>query len=430
MSARPTRSMTTASNNLENRSFEDRFSSSMLLGVDREPNSETTADEALVERPTDAHALQAAMARSPVTLLTGPRQTGKSTLVRRVVNPSPSSVFDLEDYRDLARLAEPMLALRDAGETIVIDEAQRMPELFKSLRVLVDEARRPGRFVVLGSASPDLTGLSSESLAGRVTMLELSGFRLGDVGADRLDDLWLRGGLPESFLAVDDQASSAWRDDYIATFLERDLAGFGFRCPATTMRRFWTMLAHYHGQTWNGAAIARSIDVSEAMVRRLVDALTDALVVRQLPAWFANISKRQVKAPRVHVRDCGLLHRLLGIGSRLDLDRHPKMGASWEGMVLEQLLARFGNSAAAFWSTHGGAELDLRLEIDGQVIGFEIKRTDRPSTSKSMHSALADLELDHLVVVHAAAHRFTLADRITAIGATELLVSDDPLSGL
>ncbi|MXZ98945.1 MAG: ATP-binding protein [Acidimicrobiaceae bacterium] len=402
----------------------------MLLGVDREPNSETTADEALVERPTDAHALQAAMARSPVTLLTGPRQTGKSTLVRRVVNPSPSSVFDLEDYRDLARLAEPMLALRDAGETIVIDEAQRMPELFKSLRVLVDEARRPGRFVVLGSASPDLTGLSSESLAGRVTMLELSGFRLGDVGADRLDDLWLRGGLPESFLAVDDQASSAWRDDYIATFLERDLAGFGFRFPATTMRRFWTMLAHYHGQTWNGAAIARSIDVSEAMVRRLVDALTDALVVRQLPAWFANISKRQVKAPRVHVRDCGLLHRLLGIGSRLDLDRHPKMGASWEGMVLEQLLARFGNSAAAFWSTHGGAELDLRLEIDGQVIGFEIKRTDRPSTSKSMHSALADLELDHLVVVHAAAHRFTLADRITAIGATELLVSDDPLSGL
>ncbi|MYK74756.1 MAG: AAA family ATPase, partial [Acidimicrobiaceae bacterium] len=207
MSARPTRSMTTASNNLENRSFEDRFSSSMLLGVDREPNSETTADEALVERPTDAHALQAAMARSPVTLLTGPRQTGKSTLVRRVVNPSPSSVFDLEDYRDLARLAEPMLALRDAGETIVIDEAQRMPELFKSLRVLVDEARRPGRFVVLGSASPDLTGLSSESLAGRVTMLELSGFRLGDVGAGRLDGRWLRGGLPESFLAVDDQAS-------------------------------------------------------------------------------------------------------------------------------------------------------------------------------------------------------------------------------
>ena len=392
-------------------------------------NRGATGDGVFVERTKDALALRTAMARSPVTLLTGPRQAGKSTLVRHVVGPSPSSMFDLEDYRDLARLAEPMLALRDTGETIVIDEAQRMPELFESLRVLVDEARRPGRFVVLGSASPDLVGLGSESLAGRVTLLELAGFRLGDVGAHCLDDLWLRGGLPESFLAADDQTSGAWRDDYIATFLERDLAGFGFRFPATTMRRFWTMLAHYHGQTWNGAAIARSIDVTEATVRRLIDALTDALVVRQLPAWFANISKRQVKAPRVYVRDCGLLHRLLGIDSRLDLDRHPKMGVSWEGMVLEQILARFGNNAAAFWSTHGGAELDLRLEIDGQVIGFEIKRTDRPSTTRSMHSALADLELDHLVVVHAGAHRFALTDRITAIGATELLVSDDPLAG-
>ena len=383
-----------------------------------------------MERPVDAAALRASMARSPVTLLTGPRQAGKSTLVRRVVSPPPSAVFDLEDYRDLARLAEPMLALRDTGETIVIDEAQRMPELFASLRVLVDENRRPGRFVVLGSASPDLTGLGSESLAGRVTLVELSGFLLGDVGAHRLDDLWLRGGLPESFLAPDDEASSAWRDDYIATFLERDLAGFGFRFPATTMRRFWTMLAHYHGQTWNGAAIARSIDVSEATVRRLVDALTDALVVRQLPAWFANISKRQVKAPRVYVRDCGLLHRLLGIGTRLDLERHPKLGASWEGMVLEQILARFGGAGAAFWSTHSGAELDLRLEIGGRLIGFEIKRTDRPSTTRSMHSALADLELDHLVIAHAGTHRFALTDRITAIGAAELLSGPDPLTDL
>ncbi len=393
-------------------------------------SGQAAAGRPFVERPDDAAALRAAMKRSPVTLLTGPRQAGKSTLVRRVVDPSPSSVFDLEDYRDLARLAEPMLALRDTGETIVIDEAQRMPELFESLRVLVDESRRPGRFVVLGSASPDLTGLGSESLAGRVTLVELTGFRLSDVGASRLDDLWVRGGLPESFLAADDEASSVWRDDYIATFLERDLAGFGFRFPATTMRRFWTMLAHYHGQTWNGAAIARSIDVSEATVRRLVDALTDALVVRQLPAWFANISKRQVKAPRVYVRDSGLLHRLLGIGTRLDLERHPKLGSSWEGMVLEQLLARFGGAAAAFWSTHSGAELDLRLEIGGRVIGFEIKRTDRPSTTKSMHNAIADLELDRLVIAHAGTHRFDLTDRITAVGATDLLTEADPLAGL
>ena len=393
-------------------------------------SGQAAAGRPFVERPDDAAALRAAMKRSPVTLLTGPRQAGKSTLVRRVVDPSPSSVFDLEDYRDLARLAEPMLALRDTGETIVIDEAQRMPELSESLRVLVDESRRPGRFVVLGSASPDLTGLGSESLAGRVTLVELTGFRLSDVGASRLDDLWVRGGLPESFLAADDEASSVWRDDYIATFLERDLAGFGFRFPATTMRRFWTMLAHYHGQTWNGAAIARSIDVSEATVRRLVDALTDALVVRQLPAWFANISKRQVKAPRVYVRDSGLLHRLLGIGTRLDLERHPKLGSSWEGMVLEQLLARFGGAAAAFWSTHSGAELDLRLEIGGRVIGFEIKRTDRPSTTKSMHNAIADLELDRLVIAHAGTHRFDLTDRITAVGATDLLTEADPLAGL
>ncbi len=400
------------------------------MADDADERSGMTAGDDFVERPLDSRALRAAMARAPVTLLTGPRQAGKSTLVRRVVASSPLSVFDLEDYRDRARLAEPMLALRDHSDTIVIDEAQRMPELFESIRVLVDQDRRPGRFVVLGSASPDLTGLGSESLAGRVALVQLAGFRLSDVGASRLDGLWLRGGLPRSFLASDDEASSAWRDDYIVTFLERDLAGFGFRFPATMMRRFWTMLAHYHGQTWNGAAVARSIDVSEKTVRLLVDALTDALVVRQLPAWFENIAKRQVKSPRVYVRDSGLLHRLIGIDGRLDLERHPRLGASWEGMVLEQILARFGDASAAFWSTHGGAELDLRLEVQERLIGFEIKRTDRPSTTKSMHSALADLRLDHLVIVHAGEHRFALADQITAIGAADLLASDDPLAGL
>lgn len=390
----------------------------------------TAAGASLVERPAETQALRDAMARSPVTLLTGPRQAGKSTLARQVVAPSPAAVFDLEDYRDIARLADPMLALGDRGETIVIDEAQRMPDLFASLRVLVDENRRPGRFVVLGSASPELTGLGSESLAGRVAQVELSGFRLADVGAHRLDDLWRRGGLPESFLADDEQESNAWRDDYIATFLERDMAGFGFRFPATTMRRFWTMLAHCHGQTWNAAAIARSIDVSAKTVRRLVDALSDALVVRQLPPWFENIAKRQVKAPRVYVRDCGLLHRLLGIGSRLDLERHPKLGASWEGMVLEQILTRFGAATASFWSSHSGAEIDLRLDAGRRLIGFEIKRTDRPSTTKSMHGALAALDLDHLVVVHAGLHRFALGSRITAIGAAELLTDDDPLATL
>ncbi len=388
------------------------------------------ASDYFVERPAEAEALRAAVRRSPVTLLTGPRQAGKSTLVRRVIAPSPEAAFDLEDYRDVARLADPMLALRDQGEIIVIDEAQRMPDLFASLRVLVDENRHPGRFVVLGSASPELTGLSAESLAGRVTQLKLSGFRLADVGVEHFDDLWQRGGLPASLLAADEQASNAWRDDYIATFLERDLAGFGFRLPVTTMRRFWTMIAHYHGQTWNTAAIARSIDLSAAKVRRLLDALTDALVVRQLSPWFVNLAKRQVKSPRVYVRDSGLLHRLLGIGSHLELERHPKLGASWEGMVIEQLLILFGDATASFWSTHSGAEIDLRLEIGGRVIGFEIKRTDRPRITKSMHSALADLELDHLVIAHAGLHRFALTDRVTAVPATDLLTDQSALLAL
>ncbi len=384
----------------------------------------------LINRTLDAQRLREAISHAPVTLLTGPRQAGKSTLARQTIASSPAAFFDLEDHRDLARLAEPTLALRDTGETIVIDEAQRMPELFPTLRVLVDENRRPGRFVVLGSASPDLAGLGSESLAGRVTFVELGGLRLFDVGAPRLDDLWLRGGLPESFVAPTDEASNRWRDDYISTFLERDLANLGFRFPAATMRRFWTMLAHFHGQTWNGARIARSIDVSESTVRRYVDALTDALVIRQLPPWFANVSKRQVKSPRVYIRDCGLLHSLLGIATMVDLERSPMLGASWEGMVLEQLLSRLAPTHPSYWSTHGGAELDLRLETGGRVLGFEIKRTARPSASKSMHSALADLNLDHLLVVHAGPHTFPVTDHITAISATQLLTGHDPLADI
>lgn len=382
----------------------------------------------LIARSVDAQRLREAISHAPVTLLTGPRQAGKSTLAGQTVSSPPAAFFDLEDHRDLARLAEPTLAMRDTGETMVIDEAQRMPELFPTLRVLVDENRRPGRFVVLGSASPDLVGLGSESLAGRVTFVELGGFRLADVGPERLDDLWLRGGLPESFVAATDEASNRWRDDYISTFLERDLAALGFRFPATTMRRFWTMLAHYHGQTWNGARIARSIDVSESTVRRYVDALSDALVVRQLRPWFTNISKRQVKSPRVYIRDSGLLHRLLGISTMYDLERSPMLGTSWEGMVVEQILTRFASADPTYWSTHGGAELDLRLETDGRVLGFEIKRTAQPAVTKSMHIALADLELDHLFVVYAGPHRFALTDRITAIGAADLLTAQDPLS--
>lgn len=362
-----------------------------------------------------------ALRRAPVVLLTGPRQAGKSTLARQVVRPEPVNLFDLEDPRDAARLGEPTLSLAELDGTVVIDEAQLRPDLFPVLRVLVDEDARPGRFLVLGSASPDLVGLSSESLAGRVALRELGGFRLADVGSDAIDMLWGRGGLPPAYLAGDDATSRAWRDDYISTFLERDLANLGVRIPAATMRRFWTMIAHFHGQIWNGAELARGLGVSQATVRRYLDALTDALVVRQLQPWFANIAKRQVRSPKVYVRDSGILHRLLGITDRNSLLSHPKVGASWEGFVIEQLLLQ-DVSNPWFWGTHAGAELDLLVDVDGERVGVEVKRTDRPRLTPSIHHAMEDLGLDRAVVVHAGASRFQLAAGVEAIPAREALV--------
>lgn len=377
----------------------------------------------MISRETDETILRAALGRSPVVLLTGPRQVGKSTLARAVVSTDAAHVFDLEDPRDLARFGEPTLSLPRLDGTVIIDEAQRSPELFPILRVLVDEDRRPGRFLVLGSASPDVVGLAAESLAGRVALVDLGGLRVTDVGGDRLDRLWRRGGMPPSFLAADEGAAAAWRDDYIVTFLERDLANLGVRIPATTMRRFWTMLAHYHGQTWNGAELARAIGVSQPTVRRYLDALTDALMIRQVQPWFANIGKRQVRSPKVFVRDSGLLHRLLGVGSQDELLGHPKVGASWEGFVVEQVLALAGVRNPWFWGTHSGAELDLMVDVDGERVGVEVKRTDRPSLTSSMRSALVDLELDRLVVIHAGEGRFPIADRAEAIGAREVLAA-------
>ena len=371
----------------------------------------------------DEDQVHSALRRAPVVLVTGPRQAGKSTLARIVTTPDATHVFDLEDPRDVARLAEPTLTLPSLRGTVVIDEAQRMPQLFPVLRVLADEDRTPGRFLVLGSASPDLVGLAAESLAGRVALVDLAGFRLADVGAESLDVLWQRGGLPPSFLASDDDVSSAWRDDYIATFLERDLATLGVRTPATTMRRFWTMLAHYHGQTWNGAELARGLGVSEPAVRRHLDALTDALVVRQLQPWFANIGKRQIRSPKVYVRDSGILHRLLGLPSHDALLGHPKVGASWEGFVIEEIL-KLDVRNPWFWGTHTGAELDLLLDVGGERVGVEVKRTDRPRVTTSIHRAVEDLGLDRVVVVHAGEHRYPLADRVEAVPARQALMGD------
>jgi len=367
--------------------------------------------------------VRAALGGSPIVLLTGPRQAGKSTLAHQVAPVPASHLFDLEDPRDDARLGEPTTSLSRLDGTVVIDEAQRRPDLFPVLRVLADEDDRPGRFLVLGSASPDLVGLASESLAGRVALVEMGGFRVADVGVTALDLLWRRGALPRSFLAMDEAASAAWRDDYIRTFLERDLANLGVRVPSTTMRRFWTMLAHYHGQTWNGAELARALGVSQPTVGRYLDALSDALVVRQLQPWFANLSKRQVRSPKIYVRDSGLLHRLLGLDDAHDLSGHPKVGASWEGFVIEQILM-LGVGDAWFWATHAGAELDLLLTVRGARVGIEVKLTDQPRATRSMHHALADLDLDRILVVHAGAQSFPLGERIDAVPARDLLAGD------
>lgn len=379
-------------------------------------------DEAgLITRVADAERLREAMTLAPVVLLTGARQVGKSTLVRQVVEVPPSNFFDMEDPRDQARLSEPELILPSLEGTVVIDEAQRRPDLFPILRVLADRHRQPGKFVVLGSASPDLVGLSAETLAGRVTLQELAGFRLVDVGAPNIERLWTRGGMPRSYLLDTDRLSNRWRDDYIATFLERDLAQLGFRMPATTMRRFWTMLAHYHGQTWNAAELARALSVSEPTVRRYLDALTDALVVRQLQPWFANASKRQVRSPKIYIRDSGTLHRLLGIGDRDDLFGNPKVGASWEGFVIEQILMMDDVADPWFWGTHAGAELDLLVSIEGRRIGLEIKRTARPTLTPSIRSAMETLDLDRVIVVHAGEHRFPLSAEVDAVPVAQLL---------
>ncbi|MGC4174704.1 ATP-binding protein [Demequina sp.] len=377
-----------------------------------------------IERSVAQARLDTALHRAPATLLTGLRQVGKTTLARRHLAPDEAHYFDLEDPRDLARLADPILALERLDGTVVIDEAQRLPSLFPALRVLIDADRRPGRFLLLGSASPDLVGLGAESLAGRVALVELGPLGVPDAGAGSLDTLWLRGGLPPAFAAADDEAGFAWLGDYVSTFLERDLAQLGVRVPATTMRRFWTMLAHRHSSPWNGAEMARSLGASEPTARRYLDALTDALVVRQLQPYLANIGKRQVRSPKVYLRETGLLHALLGISSTTDLLSNPIVGASWEGLIVEHV-AGWG-VPVYFWRTQAGAEIDIVIEVDGRRWGIEVKRTDAPSVTPSMRHALGDLELERILVVHAGDQRYPLAERIEAIGAAQFLAATSP----
>ena len=372
----------------------------------------------MIKRQVTQKLLTAALARSPVVLLAGPRQCGKTTLARALLSADSVNYFDLEDPASLARLDEPMTALSPLRGLVVIDEVQRRPDLFPVLRVLADRKATPARFLILGSASGDLLRQSSESLAGRMESLALGGFSLAEVGADAQSRLWLRGGFPRAYLAATNAGSAIWRQQFIQTLLERDFPQWGVRVPAVALRRFWTMVAHYHGQIWNAAEPARALGVSEATARRYLDLLTDAFMLRQLQPFHANIGKRQVKAPKIYVRDSGLLHQLLGLDAHKALLSHPKLGASWEGFVIEQVLARIQPDEAFFWATHQGAEIDLIVHKGGLRWGVECKRTDAPRVTPSMRMALEDLHLDRVLVIYPGSKRFALADRIEAVPLT------------
>lgn len=369
-------------------------------------------------------ALETSFGRSPAVAILGPRQVGKTTLARQYADriAGPVARFDLENPRDLSRLEDPMGALEGLSGLVVLDEIQRRPELFPVLRVLMDRPANATRFLILGSASPELLRQSSETLAGRIAFRELSGFDLEDTGAAAIPRRWLRGGFPRSFLADDDAASFAWRRDFARTFLERDLPQLGIRQPAPALRRFWTMTAHLHGQIWSHAEMARAFGGSAKTVRRYRDLLEAALVLRVLPPWSENLGKRQVKAPRVYLRDSGLLHCLLDIRSTEDLESHPKVGASFEGFAIHELMAHLDAQPeeCSFWRAHTGAEVDLLIVRGRERLAFEIKRTTAPRTTRSMHTAIEDLRLERLDVIHLGRDTYPLRDRIRAVSIFRL----------
>ena len=378
----------------------------------------------MIQRSEHARRVRALLSQFPVVALLGARQVGKTTLARQVAATAQRAAvrFDLEAPGDLALLRDPMLALEGLRGLVIIDEIHHRPELFPMLRVLADRRPRRAHFLVLGSASPDLLRQSSESLAGRIAHYELGGFALDEVGLPHRDRLWLRGGFPRAYLAGSNEKSVLWRNEFMRTFVERDLPQLGFRIGSKNIERFWAMLAHYHGQLWSASEFGRAFGVADHTVRRYLDLLTQTFMVRQLRPWHENLAKRQVKAPKIYLSDSGLLHALIGATSMHDLERHPRVGASWEGFVLHEVIRLLGARPedCYFWRTHAGAELDLLVIRSGRRRGFEFKRTEAPSLSPSMRSAMVDLKLGRLDVIHAGKHTFPLADHVRAVAIGDL----------
>ncbi len=376
----------------------------------------------MIERKRLKTQIETALRRSRVVALIGPRQCGKTTLAREYVPANSINYFDLENPRSASRLEEPLSALENLTGLVVIDEVQRQPDLFPILRVLADRTPLPAQFLVLGSATLHWLQQSSESLAGRIEVIEMSGFSLEEVGVAAQMQHWLRGGMPLSFLSSSDGDSFAWRESFMQAVVERDLPILGVGTPAPVLRRFWGMLAHYHAQTWNASAVATAMQISQASARRYLDVLEGVHMIRQLQPWHENLSKRQVKSPKIYVRDSGIAHALLNIRTEVDLVHHPLVGASWEGYALEEVIRAFGLRDVYFWGTSGGAELDLFALKDGKRLGFEFKRVDAPRMTPSMRTALSDLKLDSLSVIYPGNLRYPLGERVEAVPLSELAI--------
>jgi predicted AAA+ superfamily ATPase len=385
----------------------------------------------ILDRAEHCREIERLLKERPVVAILGARQVGKTTLASLVMQRrrGRTAFFDLEDPRTLARFEEPTLTLEPLRGLAVLDEVQNRPDLFPVLRVLADRPRTPARFLVLGSASPELLRQGSESLAGRIGFHEVGGFDLEEVGSGNLSRLWFRGGFPRSYLARSHRESEDWRRDFARTFLERDLPRLGIAIPPSTLSRFWTMLAHYHGQVWNASEFARSFGVSHTTVQKYLDLLSGMFVVRQLRPWSENVGKRVVKTSKVYLSDSGLLHTLLGLDTPESVEAHPKVGASWEGFLLEQVIRRLRarREECYFWATHAGAELDLLIVRGRRKLGFELKRTDAPRATRSMMSALESLRLERLYVLHAGRDTFDLGRNVRAVAASDLLKELRPL---